>query len=87
MKIREIIRLNESSMIVDKLKKFAKTHYSDAEDENEALLTLFARSLQHAEEDDNRQDTEIDKLKNDVNILSNQIKKANRSGPTPQPMR
>lgn len=86
MKIREIIRLNESSMIVDKLKKFAKTHYSDAEDENEALLTLFARSLQHAEEDDNRQDVEIEKLKNDVNILSNQTKKANRSGPTPQPM-
>lgn len=69
MKIREIIRLNESSMIIDKLKKFAKTHYSDAEDENEALLTLFARSLQHAEEDDNRQDVEIEKLKNDLDNL------------------
>lgn len=74
MKIREIIRLNESSMIVDKLKKFAKTHYSDAEDENEALLTLFARSLQHAEEDDNRQDMEIQKLKNDLDNLKKSSK-------------
>ena len=64
----EIMQLNESSLI-NKLKKFAKTHYSDADDETDALLTLFARSLQHAEEDDHRQDTEIALLKQEINKL------------------
>lgn len=86
MKSFEFTKLDEASMLLDKLKKYAKSHYSDTENETEALLTLFARSLQHAEEDDNRQDNDINKLKNDVNILSNQIKKASRNGPTPQPM-
>ena len=69
MKMHEITQLTESSLLLDKLKKFAKTHYSDAEDETEALLTLFARSLQHAEEDDHRQDKEIALLKQEINKI------------------
>lgn len=69
MKVNEIIDLNETSATLDKLKKFAKAHYSDTETEEEALLTLFARSLKHAEDDDHRQDVEIDQLKQEVDKI------------------
>lgn len=70
MKMHEITHLNESSLVLDKLKKFAKSHYSDTEDEIEALLLLFARSLQHAEADDHRQDAEIQELQQQVSQLT-----------------
>ena len=76
------MQLNESSLI-NKLKKFAKTHYSDADDETDALLTLFARSLQHAEEDDHRQDTEIALLKQEFNKLKQEINKLKRTSSQP----
>lgn len=72
MKMHEITQLTESSLVLDKLKKFAKSHYSDTEDEIEALLLLFARSLQHAEADDHRQDDEIQQLQQKIEQLTKQ---------------
>lgn len=70
MKMNELVQLDEKAMLLDKVKKFAKAHYSDADDETEALLLLFARSLKHAEEDDRRQDAEISKISQAVTQLA-----------------
>lgn len=61
MKIKELL-LIESSEYVKKLKNMAKSHYPDTESDDEAVIQLLARSVNHAEEDDNRQDMEIDQL-------------------------
>lgn len=66
MKINEI---TESSLFLNKIKDYAKAHYSDAADETEAVLLLFAKSLKHAEEDDRRQDSDIDQLKQEIEQL------------------
>ena len=63
MKIEELL-LIEASEYVKKLKNMAKAHYPDTESEDEAVIQLLARSVNHAEEDDNRQDMEIDQLEN-----------------------
>jgi hypothetical protein len=75
MKVREII-LTERAMFLDKVKQFAKGHYPDAENETEALLLLFAKSLKHAEEDDHRQDVEIANLKQLFNQVINSSKQS-----------
>ena len=72
MKISDL-NLTEDRAILDRLKNFAKTHYSDAKNENEALLLLFARSLMHSEEDSKKHDLEIAELKNDVNLLKSKV--------------
>ena len=75
MKSHEFTRLDEKSMMLDKLKSYAKTHYSDTENETEALLLLFARSLKHAEEDDRRQDKQIDDLKSEIGAIKSKHNK------------
>lgn len=62
MQIKDIL-LNEVSTYINKLKKAAKNHYPEAESDDEALLYWLARSVEHAEEDDLRQDSAIDQLR------------------------
>ena len=78
MKIIDIIRLDEKSMSLDKAKKFATTHYPDAEDETEALLTFLVKSVGHAKDDDQYQNAEISNLKQQVSQI-----KQSKAPPTP----
>jgi hypothetical protein len=61
MKIKELLIL-ESSAYLDGLKRRARNHYPDVETDDEAVIHLLGRSVNHAEEDDERQDAEIDQL-------------------------
>lgn len=74
MKIKDLLLL-ESASYIKTLKSFAKGHYPDAESDEEALLQLFARSLSHAKDDDNRQDNEIRELKDRLVQIEEILKK------------
>ena len=61
MIIKELL-LMEEQYELEKIKDWAKGHYPGAKDEDEALLYFLTRSVNHAKDDDRRQDVEIDSL-------------------------
>lgn len=74
MKIKDLL-LAESSSYINKLKTYAKGHYPDTKDENEALLNFLARSVLHAKEDDFEQNIKIRELTSRLSSIEEIIKK------------
>ena len=81
MKINDVL-INETSTYVSSLKKYARGHYPDETNDQDALAHLFSRSVHHAEEDDSRQDTEIQELKTQIAHLEELIKNLQEPNPS-----
>jgi hypothetical protein len=58
---------------------FAKQHYPNSENKQEAFLKYVQRALGHSEEDDARQDDEIEQLKREIDQIKNQLTQLSES--------
>ena len=76
MKISELIRLDERAPLLDKLSKYAQSHYR-TKDENEALLLLLARGMVHSKEDDDNLKLDVSEINNKLEKLDKEIKTTN----------
>lgn len=81
MKIKDVL-LSETSTYVSSLKKYARGHYPDELNDQDALAHLFSRSVHHAEEDDLRQDAEIQELKTQIAHMEDLIQTMQLSNPS-----
>lgn len=63
----------------ERIVNFAKQHYPNSQNKQEAFLKYVQRALGHSEEDDARQDDEIEQLKREIDQIKNQLTQLSES--------
>lgn len=63
----------------ERIVNFAKQHYPNSQNKQEAFLKYVQRALGHSEEDDSRQDDEIEQLKREIDQIKNQLSQLSES--------
>ena len=63
----------------ERIVNFAKQHYPNSQNKQEAFLKYVQRALGHSEEDDSRQDDEIEQLKREIDQIKNKLSQLSES--------